>query len=171
MPRPASWLAGVFALIPGLGILGLLGLYSLYLFYRGLPVMMKSPADKSLPYTLVIIVGAIVVGVIIAPLSALLVHGAMGGGEYAENSNAGGTLNLPGGGSMQMDRLQQVGAALGAGLRQAQSGAASPRIGSDTLKAMLPAQAPGGLARTVPVQRGRTGGRVRRQHGRGQIRR
>jgi hypothetical protein len=144
----ASWLAGVFALIPGLGILGLLGLYSLYLFYRGLPVMMKSPADKSLPYTAVIIVGAIIVGVIIAPLSALLVRGSMGGG-YADNSRTdGATLTLPGGGSVRMDRLQQAAAALGAGVQQAQSGAAAPRIATDTLKAMLPEQAPGGLTRT-----------------------
>jgi hypothetical protein len=143
----ASWLAGVFALIPGLGILGLLGLYSLYLFYRGLPVLMKSPADKSLPYTAVIIVGAIVVGVIIAPLSALLVHGTLGGADYAESGGTG-TLSLPGGGSVQMDKLQQAAAALGAGVQQAQSGAAAPRIATDTLKAMLPAQAPGGLART-----------------------
>jgi hypothetical protein len=144
----ASWLAGVFALIPGLGILGILGLFSLYLFYLGLPVMMKCPPGKSLPYTLVILVCAIVVGVVIAPLSALLVHGSMGGGTYADGSGNGGTLTLPTGKSVQMDRLQQAAAALGAAVQPAAPGGTSPRIATDTLKAMLPAQAPGGLART-----------------------
>jgi hypothetical protein len=69
----AGWLAGIFALVPGLTILGLLGLYSLYLFYLGLPVMMKSPAEKSLVYTIVVVVVAVVLSLVIAPLSALLV--------------------------------------------------------------------------------------------------
>ncbi|MGC1467734.1 MAG: Yip1 family protein [Pseudolabrys sp.] len=61
----ASWLAGVFALIPTLSFLGLLGLYSLYLLYAGLPVMMKSPREKSLVYTITVIVIAIVIALII----------------------------------------------------------------------------------------------------------
>jgi hypothetical protein len=56
----ASWLAGIFALIPGLRVLGILGLYSLYLLYLGLPVLMKSPAEKALGYTVVVILAAIV---------------------------------------------------------------------------------------------------------------
>jgi hypothetical protein len=68
----AGWLAGIFQLIPGLGILALLGLYNLYLFYHGVPVMMKSPADKSMVYTVVVIVVAIVLAVIISPITALL---------------------------------------------------------------------------------------------------
>ena len=42
----ASWMAGIFALIPGLRFFGILGLYSLYLLYLGLPVLMKSPQGK-----------------------------------------------------------------------------------------------------------------------------
>jgi hypothetical protein len=58
----ASWVAGIFLLIPSLGILALLGgLYSLYLLFLGVPVMMKAPADKSLGYTIAAIVCAIVV--------------------------------------------------------------------------------------------------------------
>ena len=56
----ASWVAGVFAILPVLAALGILGLYSLYLLYLGLPALMKSPADKSLGYTAVVIVAAIV---------------------------------------------------------------------------------------------------------------
>ncbi|WP_126009376.1 Yip1 family protein [Sphingomonas koreensis] len=55
----AAYLAGVFQIIPALGILGLLGLYSLYLLYLGLPRLMKAPADKAMGYTIVTVVVAI----------------------------------------------------------------------------------------------------------------
>jgi hypothetical protein len=59
----AMWLAGIFLIIPALSILSILsivGIYSLYLLYLGLPVMMKSPSDKSVAYTVVVILVAIV---------------------------------------------------------------------------------------------------------------
>jgi Yip1 domain len=61
----ASWVAGIFALIPGLRFLAILGLYSLYLLYLGLPVVMKSPKEKALAYTAVVILAAIVLFVVI----------------------------------------------------------------------------------------------------------
>jgi hypothetical protein len=58
----AAWVAGIFRIIPSLGILKtILGLYSLYLFFLGLPVMMKPPQDKSVAYTVVVILVAIVI--------------------------------------------------------------------------------------------------------------
>jgi hypothetical protein len=56
----AMWLAGIFLIIPALSILSIVGIYSLYLLYLGLPVMMKSPSDKSVAYTVVVILVAIV---------------------------------------------------------------------------------------------------------------
>jgi type III secretory pathway component EscS len=61
----AAWLAGGFAIIPALAILGILGLYSLYLLYLGLPALMKSPQDRSLSYTIVVVVAAIVIFAVI----------------------------------------------------------------------------------------------------------
>lgn len=61
----ASWVAGIFALVPGLRLLAVLGLYSLYLLYLGLPVLMKSPRDKAMGYTVVVILAAIVLFMII----------------------------------------------------------------------------------------------------------
>lgn len=55
----ASWIAGIFQLIPGLRLLTILGLYSLYLLYLGLPVLMKFPRDKAVAYTAVVILAAI----------------------------------------------------------------------------------------------------------------
>ena len=57
----ASWLSGIFLIIPALSILSIVGIYSLYLLYLGLPVMMKSPPDKSVAYTVVVILVAIVI--------------------------------------------------------------------------------------------------------------
>ena len=57
----ASWVAGIFYLVPSLWILAAIaGLYSLYLFYLGLPIVMKTPADKVVTYMVVIIVSVIV---------------------------------------------------------------------------------------------------------------
>jgi Yip1 domain len=72
----AAWVAGIFGLLPALAIIGLLGaLYSLYLLYLGLPRLMKTPADKALPYTAVVIVAAIVVfmviGALMGPVTAM----------------------------------------------------------------------------------------------------
>lgn len=65
----AAWVAGIFALIPGLRLLGILGVYSLYLLYLGLPVLMKSPKEKALGYTLVVVLAAIVLFMLIGVIA------------------------------------------------------------------------------------------------------
>jgi hypothetical protein len=65
----ASWVAGIFALIPGLRLLAILGLYSLYLLYLGLPVVMKAPREKAMGYTVVVILAAIVLFFIIGAIA------------------------------------------------------------------------------------------------------
>lgn len=67
----AGWVAGVFNLLPSLGLLVLLAsLYGIYLFYLGATPMMAVPKDKAAGYTAVTIIGVIVVGVIIAAVTA-----------------------------------------------------------------------------------------------------
>ena len=75
----AMWLAGIFSIIPAIAILGIVGLYSLYLLYVGLPLLMKTPEDKAIPYTVVVIIIAIVLGLIVGALSALVVPSPMRG--------------------------------------------------------------------------------------------
>ncbi|MEC5384610.1 Yip1 family protein [Uliginosibacterium sp. H3] len=59
-------LGGIFSLIPALGVLGLLAsLYGVYLLYLGVPTLMKVPEDKVAPYTVVLVICAIVVSVVI----------------------------------------------------------------------------------------------------------
>jgi Yip1-like protein len=65
----ASWVAGIFHLIPGLRLLTILGLYSLYLLYLGLPIVMKAPREKAMAYTAVIILAAIVLFMVIGVIA------------------------------------------------------------------------------------------------------
>jgi hypothetical protein len=68
----AAWVAGISAMIPGFRWLGILGLYSLYLFWLGLPRLMKSPEEKALGYTVVVIVCAIVVFAVVGAVAGRL---------------------------------------------------------------------------------------------------
>jgi hypothetical protein len=61
----ASWVAGIFMLIPALSLLSILGLYSLYLLYLGLPILMKAPKEKALAYTAVVVIAGIVLFMLI----------------------------------------------------------------------------------------------------------
>ncbi len=64
-----AWLAGVFALVPGLGFLRLVAVvYGAYVFWLGLPVLMKPPADKTGPYALAVVVSAIILAIVVAAL-------------------------------------------------------------------------------------------------------
>jgi hypothetical protein len=63
----AAWVAGVLTLIPMLGLIAfLLSLYGLYLLYLGLPILMRSPPDKAVGYTIVVVICAIVLFFVIS---------------------------------------------------------------------------------------------------------
>lgn len=68
----AAWLAGVFGLVPALGVLGLLGLYSIYLLFTGLPILMRSPDDKSLIYAIAIILVGIIINLVVGAILSRL---------------------------------------------------------------------------------------------------
>lgn len=145
----AGWVAAIFNLIPGLGMLSILGLYSLYLLYVGLPVLMKVPEDKSVVYTLVIvaagIIGGLILSVIIAPLTLLFA----GAPTALDNDSAlSGTVSIPGVGSLDLDKLEEAGKKMEAASERAQKGAASPATAPDKLLELLPASLPGGLTRS-----------------------
>lgn len=66
----AWWVFGILAIIPALSIVGfLLGLYSIYLLYTGLPALMKSPPEKAIGYTFLVIV----VGIVLVICTGLLI--------------------------------------------------------------------------------------------------
>ncbi len=62
--------AGAFNIIPALGVLVFLaGLYGLYLLYIGLPIVMGTPKEKALPYTVVVVIGIILIYIIVATIT------------------------------------------------------------------------------------------------------
>jgi len=69
----ASWLAGIFMLVPALSFLQILGLYGLYLLYLGLPLLMKAPEERALVYTVIVIVVGMVIMAVIGAFSGLLI--------------------------------------------------------------------------------------------------
>lgn len=73
----AGWVASVALVIPVLGgIVALVGsLYGIYLLYLGLPVLMKCPADKVVPYLVV----TIVIWILLSWVFMALVAGRMFG--------------------------------------------------------------------------------------------
>lgn len=75
----AAWLAGIFYIHPILSILGIVGLYSLFLLYVGLPLVMKTPEDKAMGYTVVVIILTIVLWVVFAALASTALPGRIRG--------------------------------------------------------------------------------------------
>jgi len=72
------WIVGILAIIPALGLLVFLAaLYAIYLMYLGLPRLMKSPEDKAVGYTVVVVIAAIVVGFVVATIGSLITAPAM----------------------------------------------------------------------------------------------
>ncbi len=105
----ASWIGGVGALVPWLGVLIILAalVYGIYLLYLGLPPTMKSPPEKAGGYTAVTIIIAIVLSWIIA----LVVAGVVGTGALmgAVGANGLGALGGSGGGEVTIDKDSTLG--------------------------------------------------------------
>jgi hypothetical protein len=156
----ASWLAGIFYLLPVLHVLALLGLYSLYLIYTGVPVLMRVPAERALAFTGALIAIGLVIGLVIAALIGALVPVP----GPTDVSQVGGKISLPGGVNLDMDKLDRAAKQLeqmskqaaqpsneGAGGEPSGDGkesSAQRAIAPDDLKSLLPATLPGGFART-----------------------
>ena len=82
-------LAGILGILPALGILSLLAaLYCLYLLYLGLPVLMKNPPEKTIPYMVVVALCGIVLGVVMVAITSAFTPSYsgmhMGGGMPGE---------------------------------------------------------------------------------------
>ncbi len=101
-----AWVAGVLQIIPLLSPLAILGaLYGLYLLYLGLPRLMKSPADKALGYTVVVVISAIVVTICLSAVTAMV----GGFGLYSSGALSGITGGSSGGSSSTFDKDSPLG--------------------------------------------------------------
>jgi Yip1 domain len=91
----AAMVAGVFLLIPSLGILYVIGaFYSLYLLFVGLPILMKCPAEKALPFTITVVVLMIVAGIVLGIVSNMFTPSPTRG---AGMPGSAVTVDTPGG--------------------------------------------------------------------------
>lgn len=173
----ASLLGGVFILLPwGGSLLGLLAsFYSIYLLYTGLPVLMKNPPERSLVYTVVLIVCGFVLGLVVAGLMSLLrpsPHMMMG-----DAGDAGVTITTPKGelkidtrkaeemakkieaATQQMEAAGKsgdgaaAGAAAAAAMAAITGGSHREPVPAADLKALLPAQAAGLARRSYEAER------------------
>lgn len=82
----ASLVGSIVSILPWLGIVAMIGgLYSLYLVYVGLPVLMKNPPERTLPYAALVIVCGMLAGVVIGWITGIGAHrgGMMMGGAGA----------------------------------------------------------------------------------------
>ncbi|MDD5593543.1 MAG: Yip1 family protein [Candidatus Margulisbacteria bacterium] len=71
------WLLGVLSALPGLGIVQIFGLYSIYLLYTGLPVLLDTPKEKALWYTVLVIIAAIIISLGLTIIVGGAVYGPM----------------------------------------------------------------------------------------------
>jgi hypothetical protein len=92
-------LAGVLHILPALSIIILIvALYGLYVMYLGLPILMKNPVEKTVPYMVVLVIATIISAVILMSLSKAFTPsmGDMGGVRIG---GAGGEVNIGGAGN------------------------------------------------------------------------
>ena len=65
--------AGILYIIPSVGNLTpLIGLYGLYLLYLGLPIVMETPKEKSLAYTITIIIVVFLIYIIVTAITVAI---------------------------------------------------------------------------------------------------
>ncbi len=65
-------IGGIFSIMPSLSLFGLLAsLYSLYLIFVGVPIMMKTPQDRALSYTAILLVCGLVAGAVFGMISSI----------------------------------------------------------------------------------------------------
>ena len=132
----ASWVVGIFEIYPPLGILGLLGLYSLFLLFKGLPRLMKTPAEKAMPYTIVVIIAALVLGFIVGAIVSPIMRMGSGSGLMA-GAPAAGTIDI-GGKSVDLAKLEAASKKMEAAAKQMESGEGPTPTNPDVLKGYLP---------------------------------
>jgi len=71
----AYWISGIFGIIPSLGFLSILGLYSVYLLFVGIPILLKVPEDKTMPFIIAVVISSLVLGILLNAVVGQFVYG------------------------------------------------------------------------------------------------
>ncbi|MEO8524608.1 MAG: Yip1 family protein [Caldimonas sp.] len=139
----ASFVGGIFSLIPMLGILGLVAAcYSIYLIYTGIAVLMRCPPEKAGVYTTVVIVCAIIAGIVLAAVSSMFSPmGRMGMAGIAAGSAGPGadvTIKTPDGANVTINsgsmaemakRMEEAGKRMESAQKSGDNAAAGKAMG------------------------------------------
>lgn len=141
----AAWVAGIAVILPWVGWLVALagGIYSIWLLYLGLPHTMKSAPEKSLAYTAVTVVCALLLSWVVG----LVVAGVTGVGAMAAGAMAGtGGNNVRVDADSRLGQLAEMGRRMEEAGRQVELARASGDAGAEgrALGAMMGAVAGGG---------------------------
>jgi hypothetical protein len=141
----ATWVAGIFGLLPALGILVFLAwIYGIYLFYLGMPKLMKNPADKTIVYMIVVaviyFVLAIVAGMVVGSVTAAGMMGAGGMGALgANNSHVSGVVTVPGVGTIDAGKMEAASNQIAAQASAMENGQTTVKLAdAGALLALLP---------------------------------
>ncbi|HEX7874781.1 MAG TPA: Yip1 family protein [Sphingobium sp.] len=144
----ASWVAGIFGLIPMLGWLSILGLYSFYLFYTGVTPLVNVPTVKAMTFTIVTVICAVVlslvVGAIAASVTAMFATPALLSGNDGEVS---GAVTVPGMGSIDVAKMQEATKKV-----EAAANGTGKAVEATALQAMLPASLAGFTRTSIESQ-------------------
>ncbi|KRA60293.1 hypothetical protein ASD79_08650 [Caulobacter sp. Root655] len=153
----AGWVAGVLMIFPALAIIaGLASLYGLYLLYLGLPKLMKAPKEKSLGYTVVTILCAIVLFMVVGAVTGAVAGAAMFGAAV-NHAATRGTMEVNGT-KVDLGKLDAASKQLAAAGAAVEAGKTVPAVPSETLKGLLPGAIAGYARTTVESNSGGAGG-------------
>ena len=137
----ASFVASIIGLVPGLMLISALAglIYGLYLLNMGLPPTMKCPAEKSVGYTVVTVIAAIIMGVIISYIVSAVtpgygygaLHNRLGGSTFTP-SGSGAFASGSAGAALQnySDRLQAASKQLDTAQKSGDSNAQASAVGT-----------------------------------------
>ena len=152
----AGWVAGVLTIFPPLAIIAALGgLYGLYLLYLGLPKLMKAPKEKSLGYTVVTILCAIVLFIVVGAVTGAVAGAAMFGAvNHAANS---GTMEINGT-KVDLGKVEAASKQLQAAAASVEAGKTATAVPAETLKGLLPGNVAGFERTSVESNSGGAGG-------------
>ena len=80
----AVWVAELTLIVPLLGglIVLLAGIYAFYLFFLGAPLLGRCSNDKAVPYTIVVVLGTIVLMFLIRAIFFSALYAPLGGGAF-----------------------------------------------------------------------------------------
>jgi hypothetical protein len=148
-----AWLAGIFHLVPLLGILGLLAFaYTVYLMYLGLPVLMKTTKEKAVGYTAVVFVCAFVIFAVFGAIGTG-VAGVVGGLSLWGHRSDISFTDSSGTTTVNVDGLKQLGANMEAASKQMEAAnkSGNQQAQADAAAAALSAMAGGNGKAVEPV--------------------